>query len=270
MGRSLAAAMVRRTSLLVDRVARPPAGVSILTYHRVGGGTASSGDLPVDEFRRQLDHLRNTCRVITLDEAVRGLSREDRSVEPSVVITFDGGSADFADVVVPELVARHLPATLYVATEFVDEQRDFPWGAPPVSWAGLRDACSTGLITVGSHTHSHRLLDRAPVDVAGDDIRRSVELIGSHLGRAAMHFAYPMALPPSAANEALVATMFRSAALARSRVNQVGSTALHRLWRTPIQRGDSPRVFAREVSGGMRLEGSVRAAAASRRTRAAT
>ena len=46
-------------------------------------------------------------------------------------------------------------------------------------------------------------------------------------------------------------------ALAGSRANRAGDD-LHRLGRTPVQRGDTPEVFAAKVHGGLRLEGAVR------------
>ena len=60
----------------------------------------------------------------------------------AVVLTFDDGTADFCDLVVPALVDAGVPATLYAATHFIDTGTEFPWGAPPASWAGLRDAAS--------------------------------------------------------------------------------------------------------------------------------
>ncbi len=58
----------------------------------------------------------------------------------------------------PALVERGLPATFYVATDFVEGQRSFPDDGRPVSWAGLADMVSTGLATIGSHTHTHRVM----------------------------------------------------------------------------------------------------------------
>ncbi len=267
---SLSRRAVRRASLIVDRISPPAAGVSILIYHRVGGGTTSAVDLDLDEFRRQLDHLDQLRRVITLDEAVRGLSREDGSVDGSVVLTFDDGTADFVDTVVPELIEHHLPATVYIATQFIDEQLDFPWGASPASWNGLRDAVSTGLVGVGSHTHRHLLLDRGSIDDATNDVARSIDLIASQLGAPPMHFAYPKALAGGSAVHDMISARFRSAVLAGGRVNPVGNTDLHRLRRTPIQRGDPIDVFEHKVRCGLRLEGSIRSVTARFRARGAT
>lgn len=260
-----ARAAVKYASSLADRLVHPPAGVTVLIHHRVGGGSGSEVDLDPADFERQLEHLAEHHRVLTLDEALAELSGSGAEATGDtrrpVVITFDDGTADFTDVVVPLLVKHSTPATLYLATDFIDRQVRFPWDAPPTSWAALHDAAGTGLVTVGSHTHSHWLLDRLDRSVIADDLDRSVELIAANLGSAPRHFAYPKALPGSAAAEVEVRRRFASAALASSRVNRPGHTDPHRLWRTPVQRSDGFRWFAAKAAGGLRLEGWLRATA---------
>ena len=265
-----AGALVKRASAVLDAVVKPPAGVTILIYHRVGGGSTSAVDLDADAFDDQLAHLAAEHDVITLDEAVARLRAADADDDRrAVVITFDDGTADFTDVAVPLLSKHGLPATLYVATRFVDEAEDFPWGAPPASWTALRDSLSTGLVTIGSHTHTHSLLDRLdPVEIA-DDLDRSIDLIGTHLGLDATHFAYPKAVPGSPAAEIEVRRRFASASLAANRVNRPGAD-VHRLTRTPIQRSDGFDWFTKKADGGLRLEGEVRALLGRTRYRGAT
>lgn len=262
--------LVKRTSAALDTIVAPAAGVTILIYHRVGGGSDSAVDLDPALFEQQLAHLAAHHDVITLDQAVRRLATAGAGDESSVVITFDDGTADFTDVAVPALVRHGLPATLYAATRFIEEGETFPWGAPPTSWAALADAMSTGLVTVGSHTHSHWLLDRrAPGDV-GADLDLSIALIGEHLGSAPAHFAYPKALPGSPAAEIAVRRRFRSASLAGNRVNRPNLTDPYRLTRTPIQSDDGFRWFAAKAAGGLRLEGQIRSALARLRYRGAS
>jgi len=251
-----------------DRVVKPAAGVTVLIYHRVGGGSGSEVDLDVDAFRRQLEHLREHHQVVPLD-AVPDLLASP-SDEGHVVVTFDDGTDDFCDHVVPALVEYEVPATLYAATHFIDSGEAFPWGAPPATWDGLRDAVATGLVTIGSHTHTHALLDRADPAEIGAELDRSIELIGAEIGVAPAHFAYPKALPGSDAAEAEVRKRFTTAALARSRVNEPGSTDLHRLWRTPIQRSDGFDFFVKKAAGGLRLEGELRNLVAKVKYRGAT
>ena len=279
--------IVKHTASVADRIIAPPAGVTILIYHRIGAGTDSEIDLPVEQFDRQLAHLAEHHRVISLDDAVAELSAGTTggwAAAPSgaapadgasgdlrrpVVITFDDGTADFAEHAVPALVRHGLPATLYVATRFVEHDEPFPWGAPPASWRALRDIGSDASVTFGSHTHAHWLMDRLGREQIDAELDRSIELLRERLGVDPMHFAYPKAVPGSPEAEIAVRRRFRSAALARSRVNRIGRCDVHRLWRTPVQRSDDADTFARKADGGLRLEGEVRSLTARVRYRGA-
>lgn len=250
-----------RTALKVmaeaaDTMRRPSDGLVILLYHRVGARTPVSVDLPVETFAEQMAAVAATGMVLSLDDAVARLEAGE-SVAGNVVVTFDDGTADFADEALPVLVRHDVPATVYVATEHIEANRWFPDHGVPMSWSGLADALSTGLVTVGSHTHTHALLDRASDGMVAFELDRSVELIGSRLGVTADHFAYPKALTPSASAEAVVRDRFRSAALAGTRANPAG-TDVFRLARSPVQAADGRRWFERKLAGGMRLEDDVR------------
>lgn len=258
----------KKAAVTADRVVAPPSGVVVLIYHRVGGGSSSAVDLDAELFDRQLGILTERFTVLRLGEALDRLALgEDVS---GVVVTFDDGTADFVDVALPLLVRHGVPATLYAATQFIEDQVPFPWGAPPATWDGLAAAMATGLVDVESHSHAHLLLDRAGPDAARDDLDTSIELITQRLGRRPEHFAYPKAVPGSTAASALVATRFTSAALAGSRVNRPGRTDRMRLGRTPIQRGDGIELFERKAAGGMRVEGAARSLVARFRYRGAS
>ena len=252
--------LVKAASAGFDLVRPPGSGLAILLYHRVGGRTAVSVDLPRDLFAAQLDLLAEHHQVLSLDAAADHLEAgEPPRGKPAVVLTFDDGTADFCDQAVPELVARGMPATLYLATAFVEEQRPFPDDGRPTSWTALADALGTGVVTVGSHTHTHRLLDRADRATAADELDRASGLIAEHLGVEARHFAYPKALAGSTAAEAEVRRRFRTAAVAGSHLNRWADHDRHLLARTPIQVTDGMRWFERKADGGLRLEDDLRA-----------
>ena len=174
------------------------------------------------------------------------------------MLSFDDGTADWPDVVLPALVARGLPATFYVATEFVDVGLSFPDGGRPVSWAGLADMAATGLATIGSHTHTHRVLFGASAIDTADEIARSVGLVEERLARPCRHFAYPKAIAPSPAAEVVVRRQFSSAALAGNVINRAGATDLHRLGRHAVTVADDDDSFRRKAAGGLLLEGWLR------------
>ncbi|MGH8973320.1 MAG: polysaccharide deacetylase family protein [Acidimicrobiia bacterium] len=250
--------LVKWTAAAADGLRRPR-GLVILIYHRVGAHTPVSVDLPRPLFTEQLGVLAAGWAPITLDDAAGLLAGPGAPLgPPPVCLTFDDGTADFVEEALPELVAHGIPATLYVATEYVEAGRAFPDDGRPASWAGLRDALSTGLVTVGSHTHTHRLLDRVGGREAAEELDRSIGLIEDRLGVACRHFAYPKALPGSAAAEHEVRIRFHTAALAGTRPNPYGRSDLHRLRRSPVQVGDGLRWFRRKAAGGMALEDDLR------------
>ncbi len=257
----------RSLSAVGDRLRPAPAGVVVLAYHRVGAGTSSMVDIPLADFRRQMEYLHSHCRVMSLDEVTSWMGNEsvdsdvDVDERRAVALTFDDGTDDFVERAGPVLVELGLPATVYLATQFIESGEPFPWGAPALSWDRLAAVCATSSIEAGSHTHSHVLLDRAEVAVAEAELDRSIELIRSRLGYTPRHFAYPKAVVPRASIAALVAARFRSAALAGNRVNVVGSNP-QQLWRSPLRRTDSFDEFVRIADGGMRFEGALRSAAA--------
>jgi peptidoglycan/xylan/chitin deacetylase (PgdA/CDA1 family) len=254
---------VKEAAVAADAVRRPPRGVVVLIYHRVGGASNLELDLPGDVFAAQAEALAASGRVVSLGDALARLREPVEDGDGSagadpVVLTFDDGTADFVDHALPILERHRLPVSLYAATAFIDEARPFPGDGQPLSWRGLSDACATGLVNVGSHTHGHRLLDRMPAHQVDDELDRSIALIGEHLGAPPLDFAYPKAVAGSAAADRAVRRRFRSAALGGSRPNPFGTTDPYRLARSPIQRSDGMRWFRRKLAGGMAAEDGLR------------
>ncbi len=261
-----------------DRITPGRPGVVVLIYHRVGATSGLAVDLPDDLFEAQMERLAASGRVTTLERALALLidgtdgtaatgatgvtdgtgGTGDPGGPDPVVVTFDDGTADFADRALPILARHGIPATLYVATDFVETGREFPDAGVPLTWSALHDCVASGLVTVGSHTHTHALLDRLAPERVADELDRSVELIGERLGVRAEHFAYPKALMPSPAADAAVRSRFRSAAIAGTRPNPYRGTDPYLLARSPVQVLDGLRYFDRKADGGMGLEDRVR------------
>lgn len=300
-GRSLALRTMKTVAAVGDRVRPPADGVVVLIYHRVGGGSGTEVDLSPEAFDEQMAWLAGTGRVVSLDAAVdlldppaggasstsgaaagdgagaaapepgatAGVGAGDAPVDDPIVVTFDDGTADLAEVAAPILERHAVPATIYLATKFVDEGIAFPDDGTPLSWAAARDMAATGLVTFGSHTHGHLLLDRLPPQQAIDELDRSRHLIEDQVGAPAHHFAYPKAVPASPEVEPLVRERYRSAALGGNRPNPYGRTDVHRLSRTAVQVSDGNEYFVRKARGGMALEDSIRRAVNRVRYRAA-
>ena len=263
--RALALQAVKWSAASADRIVPPPRGVVLLQYHRVGRRVPVEIDLPPARFEEQMALIADERRATTLDRALDLLGSTAVPESDPVVVTFDDGTADFADCAVPVLVGHRIPVVLYLATAYIENQWEFPNGGPPLSWSALRDLVATGLVTVGSHTHTHALLDRADHSVAAEELDESIMLIGDRLGLEPRHFAYPKGVAGSPVAAAAVRRRFASAALADVGVNRYGRTDRHRLARSPIQDSDGMRWFSRKLHGGLALEGTVRRALNHRR-----
>lgn len=256
--RGLALRALKTSAEAADRLHNPRRGVVVLIYHCVGRGSGLELDLPVDRFDEHMAWLAAEQRVVSLDHALDALAAPELPDRDPIVVTFDDGPADFADTAVPVLVRHRIPVTMYLATAFLDDQQPFPYGAPPMSWAAVAETMATGLVTVGSHTHTHALLDRLPEARVDEELARSTAAIEDHLGVTPKHFAYPKSVAPSDGADRAVRAAFRSAALAGTRPNPYGRTDPYRLHRSPIQAGDEMRWFRAKVAGGMRFEDDMR------------
>ena len=212
---------------------RRPGDLIVLLYHRVADGAAEI-ELPPSTFEEHLRYLRRREHVLGLDEALGGGG--------GVVVTFDDGTPDFSETVLPLLVRYRVPATLYLATGLVDG------GRTGLSWRQLREAVDTGLVTVGSHTHSHADLRGFDERACDEEMRRSKDLIENRLGVACRHFAYPWAVG-SAPADRVARRLFDSAALDAWRTNRRGRLDPYRLGRTPVLRSDGVVLFRAKARG---------------------
>lgn len=234
---------------LLFRERRP--GLIILGYHRVGAGTRSDIDLPTLEFTRQMAYLRAHCRLVSLDAVIDGsLSRPADLESDMVAVTFDDGSREIYDEAFPVLMRYRIPATVYLATHYIERQEAFDFGgfahvAPrprPLAWSQVREMADSGLVSVGAHTHTHRDLARLPVGAIRDEVRRSFEVIAERMGRAPHHFAYPWGnLTPTVRQ--IVGEHFRTAVRGGCGKNPFGAVDPLALWRRPVQQADRGWLF---------------------------
>jgi peptidoglycan/xylan/chitin deacetylase (PgdA/CDA1 family) len=249
--------VIKAAAETADLVLGSHRGVVILLYHRTQEVSDSEMNVRPHVFAAQMEVLKREASVLALPEALRAVTLPEPPRLDPVVVSFDDGTKDFADVALPILIRHAVPTVLYLATAFVEQQRPFPLGGKPLSWSALRDALTTGLLTIGSHTHDHLLLDRVSPSTAREQIDVSISLIEDRLGVHPMHFAYPKAIPGSPAAQAWVRHRFQSAALAGTRPNRYRATDAYRLYRSPVHASDRMRWFQRKLGGGMWLEGSL-------------
>lgn len=201
-------------------------------------------------FRRQLAFLKENCAVVTLRQVAASLSGGPALPDYAVALTIDDGYESVHALGFPALREEKMPATLFIATQFVDERIPL-WpdrleyafaGAPgdpaarravlkglqgrakgmppsarealiapveaelrrklvldssapenyrPLTWAQAKEMADSGLMEIGSHTHTHTIVSLLGEDEARRDLARSKELVEKNIGRPCDLFCYP-------------------------------------------------------------------------------
>lgn len=110
-----------KSALAMASPAGGRARLSVLIFHRVlhVPDVLFPGEVDGLAFDRLCGWLRDWFQVLPLDEAVTRL-REGTLPARAAAITFDDGYADNLTVAAPILARHGLPATLFVATGFLD------------------------------------------------------------------------------------------------------------------------------------------------------
>lgn len=215
-----------RIALGLDSVfgSRAGDGFGVLYYHRVAEPPARipSPTLNVTptSFHRQVAGLLDRGFRFMSVGSVLALAQAGEPVPPrTAVITFDDGYRGVHRYAWPILGELGVPATVFLATSFIDTGRPFPfdpWATahaneiPSDAWAPLTwDQClemtAHGLIEIGSHTHTHLDFRDRPGEFR-TDLQTSLEAIHDRLGVSTTLLSFPFGnVRKGFAGEALVA-----------------------------------------------------------------
>jgi peptidoglycan/xylan/chitin deacetylase (PgdA/CDA1 family) len=96
----------------------------VLMYHRIlpEPDHILCDDVDVESFNWQMSILKNYYNVLPLQEAVQSLLA-GKLIKPSVCVTFDDGYMDNYELALPVLKDKGLPATFFIATQFINTGR---------------------------------------------------------------------------------------------------------------------------------------------------
>jgi len=100
--------------------------MAILFYHRFSKDSANDFELPhlrIRDFEKQMWHIKNWYKVITMDELADRLASKRKNGTPCVAITIDDGYFNNYTLAYPILKRLNLPATIYLSTGFVGTKK---------------------------------------------------------------------------------------------------------------------------------------------------
>jgi peptidoglycan/xylan/chitin deacetylase (PgdA/CDA1 family) len=243
------------------RVREP--GLFVLIYHRIGAGMGEEMDLPAARFAKQMNELRDHHDVVALREGLDALAGGRAPSGDLVAVTFDDGYSEVFSAAWPVLKDLAIPATVFVATGFLEGESEAPIResastegarAQPLTWDQLAEMTETGLVSAGSHSHTHRNFDTLSAADAEDEVTRSKRILEHRTGATVDVFAYPRAI---AGHEAIVAKTYQFAVLGDGTKNVASSFDPQRISRTPVRASDGMFFFRKRLEGMRPLEDGV-------------
>ena len=202
-------ALLAATLAAAPGMAAPAAsGVPVLMYHKVDphtppGPVGRSLTLEPAAFEAQLAWLRaHAIRTMTMNELADALARGEHPRDV-VVLTFDDGYSDAAEVVTPLLRKYGARASFYVSAGFIGDGRH-------ASWKQLRAMRAAGM-EIGCHGTHHLDLTDLSSSGAVHEAAGCVAALAHYLARPTT-YAYP-AGRWNASTVALMRTLGMKAAL---------------------------------------------------------
>lgn len=174
--------------------------VHILMYHHVveDGADCNNWTVTTGQLREDLQWLADHGYTTLLPSELARLARQGEVPKRAVLITFDDGYASNLLLALPVLRQFNAKAVVSVVTGYMGKP-DF------LTWDMCRELVDSGLVEIGSHTHSCHGSAQGVRRLSGEsreeyqervfaDLQTSIDLIESNVGQEVLFFAYPNGL----------------------------------------------------------------------------
>jgi glycosyltransferase involved in cell wall biosynthesis len=235
-----------------------PNPVRVLCYHSIsdlaGAGALEPYGVPAKLFRRQVNLLSRYFRFVGSDEFVRFLAGAGVP-RRALLLTFDDCYRDLLEQALPILRERRIPALAFAVSRYVGQTNEWDarLGAPPLPLldaSGLRALVADG-IAVGSHSRTHRMLNRlAPAELA-DELRGSADDLESLGLERPAFMAYPHGEHSAAVQRAAADAGYSGAFTIKGGIFSRGAEP-YAIERIEILRSDTGLTFIWKVLTGSR------------------
>src|SRR5262249_19047347 len=143
-------------------------------------------ELTPQRFDEQIEWLaKSGYQGLTLEELLLVLRGERVLEKPSVALTFDDGYLNNYQHSFPVIKRWKIPAMIYLVTERIGTDGY-------LSWENIQEMQHSGLVSFGSHTHTHRgFVRKEPYQDVEVELRMSKDMIEKNLKTPCRHLAWP-------------------------------------------------------------------------------
>lgn len=202
--------------------------IPILLYHHV----APEGPISPAAFEAQLRFLQERgWTALAIDDVIRMVGGQKEVPARAFALTFDDGYRDNWTEAFPVLQRLSMRAVIYLVTERI--------GTPEfLTWPDIEAMADSGLVTFGSHTHTHRHFIRGErYQDLEQELGQSKALIEERLGKLCQDLAWPWGDYETGWLPLVKHIGYRSAATVSSGANTLGKDP-YALKRIPVRRPD--------------------------------
>ena len=246
----------------LSSVKRP--AIPILMYHSISDN-AEDGVHPYfrlattpEVFAQHMALLADQgYQVIGFDAALKflcGDNSDNQNIPAKVIITFDDGFLDFYINAFPILARYGFTATVFLPTSFINDANTSINDKTFLSWSQVRELIKAGF-TFGSHTVTHKHLNRLPRAQGEHELKKSKETIEDRTGSRVQTFSFPYAFPE---NDKDFVSFMRSKlqiyGYSCAVATRIGTAAigddLFSLRRIPVNNDDDSSLFKSKLAGG--------------------
>jgi len=183
----IAASAILTAGLIIFIFMKTEYVVPVLMYHAIDhNDKATKLSVSPESFERQMKFLHDhRYNVVTLDKIVAYLKDEKAVPSRTVAITFDDGYYNNYRYAYPVLKKYGIPATIFVIVGKV--------GQPGyLDWKEIREMADSGLITIGSHTISHKWLPSMGTERLKEELADSKAILEEKTGKPVDILCYPV------------------------------------------------------------------------------
>ena len=247
----------------------------IFYYHRVADvgfidSQLDDWNVTPAQFERQITTLLSFAEIVPLADLRRRLANANDIKKPLVSLTFDDGYANFHSQALPVLKRYGVPATAFVVTSSIGKSEPMPFdrwalshsrrvtpeGWRALNWRELEDCVTSGLVTIGAHSHQHLRGSQCSVAQIQDEAYYSREVLRSRLGDThSSQYAYPYGNSRLGDVSQSYVAAVKSAGFEIAVTTDLGlvtsQTDIHTLPRLEAHMMDSPGVMKAKAMGAL-------------------
>lgn len=142
-----------------------------------------------ERFFEHMQALKNAgYKTLSLNEYYKYLNGETDIPDNSVIVTFDDGYLSNYEYAYPILKELGMKAAIFVVTGTVGKT---PGEYPHFNWKQAREMSDSGVIEIGTHTHSHDALTDLSTAQIRKEIRYSKYLVEKNMDMPCDYIAFP-------------------------------------------------------------------------------